>query len=393
MMETTPQKNVFQYDTSGNLTNSWNYEKEEMALPWSLSEWNVYTYDDLGHALSDTLFSKDLETGRWMQREIHEYRYDTRGRMLMENRRHRFLESDPWKGDYQTDYQYDDKGRVTQLQTYAWSGDGIWTLSSKRVSFNDGTRDTASYVYSYVKNDDSWTLKSKDVFLSDSNGLNYHCLTQKWYVDSLCWSVRRKTDFAFDHWGNKIREYAYDLDTTTYEWVQDYGEEWLYDEHGNLLSNTSVFGRSAWIFWGVTMKTVFRYNYSVESKDAYSVFLPVEGGTFNLITGGNVFFYMPSLDAWYESANMTCYYSDLAGNPVPTRLTKESSWYFDAGSKQVMLPASANPVTVQVFDLQGRMLLNIKASERVSLENMGKGLYLIRLVTKDGVRQGKVFCY
>jgi len=392
LLTTTPQKLVFLYDASGKHQAILKYERDKSSLPWSMVSRDFFTYDAQGRILNDTLFAKSSNSGLWFQSEIRENLFDAQGRLFMESSKYRYNEDDIWEGEFKKEYQFNTSGKLVGQLSYTLSKEDVWIQSGKRVSLSDGTRDTAWYVYRYNLPQDAWTLTIKELCQYDLSGQNNLTMIKQWNADSSCWSIRRKIDYAYDAWGNKVREFSYDLDSVTNEWVEDGGEEWSYDIRGNLLSNTSVLGKDAWIFWGLTMKTEFDYDYSIASTDVYPPLNPIDSPTFNMVTGGALSMYMPTLDSWYESAKINCYYTDLSVAIAPVSRSKTMSWFYDPSTNCVLFERPVELATVKLFDLQGRLVLQNWTSDpaRLSLNGLAKGLYLIRMVSGGRVMQGKV---
>lgn len=389
LLTTIPQKIEFLYDETGNRFSQLRYEKRDDSLSWNLEDKTVFTYDAQNGLHSDTVFTRNTDTGNWFPSEIQENRFDAQGHLLMEESRYRYNESDSWKGDYKRENQLDERGKMLSQLSYTYSKDNIWEPLAKRICLNNGLRDTAWYNYQYDSPNQSWTLESKESCLYDSSGHNNLRLIRRWNNDSLSWTIRRKIDFAYDERGNKIKEYAFDLDTTTNEWIRDGGEEWAFDEFGNVLSNTNVMGKDSWIFWGLTTKTEYQYDYSIPVSLITPSVYPLDYPVFNLVKGGSLYLYMPPLDSWYEAAQISIHYSDLEQAIETSTLSKTAPWFYDTTSHCLLFDPSVNLATVHLYDMQGIKVRTFKGNQH-SLFGLAKGIYVIRMVSGGSLTQGKV---
>lgn len=392
MLISNPQKYEIHSDTFGRPKTMLRYTKDDTSQPWDLEDKTVFYFDEQGRITSDTLFTLYSATGQWDLLEIHENRFDANDRLLMESTNYYHGMNESGEDSFKNEYQYDSNGKMIGQIRYTWSKEDVWVQSSKRVSFSDGSRDTAWHVYAYSSVDSSWSLKSRELCQYDSSG---HCnlrTIHQWVADSLCWSVRRKIDYAYDALGNKVREYSYDLDLTTHEWIQDAGGEWSYDVRGNMLTYISSAGKDSWIFWGVTTKNEYQYDFSILSSDVFSEFNPIDTHTYNLVTGCTFSIYMPPLDSWYEANILTCYYSDMEVSTAPIPSENPSNWYYDPNAKLLYFDKSINLSSIKLFDMQGcnvRTTTNYDSAQ-LSLNGLTKGVYVIRAVAGGRLMQGKV---
>lgn len=416
------QKVLFHYNSYGLMDVSTHLMDEEgtgIALPYQRT---VSTYDGYGHKTSDSTYEVVNNDKQLTLTEILEFRYSPSGVLLMKNRKSKIREDLSWIGNFGEEYEYDNLGRLAVQREYTLTDDGSWTIVRKKDFtynasnnpltetryywdqskndwtgldkteriYDDSQRDTMVLYFSYYPLETRWNLGIRDLNQYDSTGHLLLRINELWDEASSRWMEDGKEEFAYDAFGYRILEAKFNMDRETKTWEPQSKEVWKYDQLGNLQSDTSFSNLQEDKTWGMATISDYRYDYQVRAENAALDFTPDAPPSYNLLTGMSLTWSFPAMDTSFVMADVTLHYSTMEILGITPQKPAEQGWFYESSTKTIHFAPSLKTSTVQVLDIQGRMLLNSQASDRLSLNNFSKGIYLIRLATRSGVQLGKV---
>lgn len=416
------QKVLFHYNAYGLMDESTHLMDEEgtgIALPYQRT---VSTYDAYGHKTSDSTYEVVNDDKHLTLTEILEFRYSPGGVLLMKNSKSKIREDLTWIGNFGEEYEYDNLGRLAVKRDYSLSNEGSWILVRKKnftynssnnplnetqyywdQSNNDWTgldkkehfydnlqRDTMVLYFNYYPQENRWNLANRELNQYDATGHLLLRLNELWNEATSSWMENGKEEFAYDALGYRILQANFEMDWEIKAWEPQSKKEWKYDQVGNLQSDTSFSNLREDKNWGMATISDYRYDYQVRAENAALDFTPDAPPSYNLLTGMSLTWSFPAMDTSFVMADVTLHYSTMEILGITPQKPAAQGWFYESSSKTIHFDASIEATTIQIFDIQGRMLLNSEASVRLSLNNYHKGMYLIRLVTRSGVQLGKV---
>jgi len=425
-MSVSNQKNVYHYNQYGQIILSESFNEKDENGNWIEDEKIISLYDAFGFKLSDTTYRIDSETNRLYSYEILDYRFNSKGVKLMESRKTKYAADYPWQGDFREEYQYDDNevlirqlslilsdsdvwvparkweytydasGKLTtETQYYLDSFRDQWTGLEKREHACDSLhRDTSVFSYNFYPLEDIWALSNREQINYDTAGHIIRRGQSSWRDETQQWNETGKDEYAFDPFGNKILHASFGLNSSTKEWVPNYREEWSYDEKGNLVTETYFTDFMENRLWLMGMKSTYQYDLNIRSDQVVWPFdfEEFDMQVFNIITGGKMSVCMAETDTVIDLASIAMYYSPMEVLGLQPKKTEIVPWYYNTSTKTLIVDTSIAPTTVQLYDLQGRQVLSRKvtSSTTLSLNELKKGLYLIRINVSGTVQRGKL---
>ncbi len=416
------QKVEFHYNEYGLLnefTQWWDQTGSGIATPY---ERTISTYDAYGHKSSDSLYVSLNNDVHLYMKTIKEYRYSPTGVLLMMNSKSRIHELLPWSGDYGDEYQYDVLGRLAVKREYTLTDEGSWSLARKtdftynssnkplteiryywdlsrndwtgmdqKAHFYDGSqRDTMVLYSSYYPLETRWAIGNRDVNRYDAGGHLLLRLKGQWNESTSSWMENAKEEYAYDDFGYKILEAKFNWDGEIQGWLPKQKEEWKYDQAGNLLTNTVHSDLQDDLTWWMASITDYHYNFQERAVNLEWLFGPDGIPCYNQMTGVSLTWSFPALDTSFVLANLIFHYSPKEILGVYSTKMSASNWVYESSSKSLLFDPSMKVSAVQVFDVRGRLLISSEACDRLSVNHLRNGIYLIRIRTRFGVQCGKV---
>jgi len=338
---------VYTYDANGKASTDIFYYR--INSKWIASLKNVYTYDDQGNVTSDIYYYLD-EGGNWNIYENREYTYDDKGNVILDMIYWDL--DDHIKQGKKYEYIYDVNGNMTFDIRFNWD-----ITTSQWVNFG------------------------RTIYTYDANGNMTIKIYYSWYqlydwdITPHVWMLLYKGEFQYDINGNMTLGFDSYWNDSTKQWYIDQKYEYTYDANGNMTSlNTYTVG------------TTSQYENYFKYENTYNV-----NGN---ITSQIYYNWYESINQWVTGNNKTFYYSEHNTTLVPMTPEREVSVYPNPASEYILfdLTAISESAIVELFDLQGKKVLEQKLSEnkRISVNNLRKGLYLYRLNDSGYIYKGKI---
>lgn len=259
---------------------------------------------------------------------------------------------------YRSEYIYE-SNLLSTINTYY---PGYETPSGMTRYFYDSlSRDTAEVSYNVDWGTDIMRESIKKKFYYDANNDMIH--SEKFQFTNSLWDFDEKHDYIYNDSHDCI-SYTEDMfgdnmSTSQLKYITSYNKSILMSD----------------IDYGYTF-TDFPYTFKSQLKN---IDLYIANGTDSLLMGGYTLYYS-------ESNKST----DINNT---SRVTNEVVRY-NALSKTIALQNTelGNSNQLQLYSLSGKLMLNspISTSESVSVEKLGNGLYVYRLITAGKTIVGKV---
>ncbi len=421
-MSASDQKTVYHYNAYGQIILTEIFDQIDGSGNMLMSERTTNAYDARGFMKSDTTYELDTETDQLFARKILDYRFDAKGVKLMENCRSKSCEACTWQGDYGDEFVYDAKGRLAvkisnnltdsdtwtagRKMEYSYDANGFliteteyyqdtyrkqWTgLTRLEHSLDSLHRDTTVLTYFFYPLDNVWSLGNRDQLTYDADGHLIRRDITNWSNNQ--WSLNGKYEYIYDTNGNRILEIHSGWSTGTKEWVPSYREEWSFDNKGNLLTQTHFEELGDNHQWTYSVQSSYQYDMNLRSEEVVWPFKPGEFDMpfINVLCSGKLSMRVAETDTLIDFAKINLFYSPMDVLGVKSISSSTPPWLYNPTTRSLTFGASVSTSTMQLYDLQGRLVLSrqVSGNSSIPLNECSKGLYLIRLNKGKVVIQG-----
>lgn len=163
------QKNVFQYDSNGELVvwsvydwdtrkDNWqpdfveNYRRNSLGIiteiihvSWNTGVWEnqwkqEQSYDEAGNLTLLTYYNWDSAAGAWVRYWKQEQAYDSGGNIILWAHYDWYSETNMWLGNYMYTYHYNENSQLAYYAYLVWDwSQGDWKLSTKEFFYYSGS--------------------------------------------------------------------------------------------------------------------------------------------------------------------------------------------------------------------------------------------------------------
>jgi hypothetical protein len=210
-----------------------------------------------------------------------------------------------------------------------------------------------------------------------------------------------RTSIIYYYWG-RIDEW----DTNPPKWILFYKGEFTFDNLGYITLGIDSY----WDYstgWNIDQKNEYTYDdkanlistnaYTLDQTSQYENFFKYEYAynLFGNMTSYIYYLWNESTDQWIANSKGTNYYSEYNTTLVPVIPEREIKVYPNPASEYVLfdLPDISESATVELYDIQGKMVLEQRLShnKQISVSNLGEGMYLYRLNDRGNTYKGKIF--
>ncbi len=338
-------KILYTYDDNGNKSTEIGYQGIDSTgsgQQWTTSYKSEFFYNTSGQDTLVINYFWDNTTREWVNHSKEGYTYDANGNFISN-----ITYSSSNQIEYGVKYEntYDDSGHLIISSVYYWDATSHHFVNSGIYEYTyDANWNVTAKIFSYWDESTSqWIPSYKDEYFYDANGNRTLETGSDWYSPTSEWLIHQKRGFTFDSNGNMTSDSSYwdEINGGNY-WSKS---EHTYDDDGNL-----------------TFSVNYRWNETTSQWDTYS--------------------------------QDTYYYSELVPTPVSGISEEKIRVYPNPASEYVVfaLPDISESATVELFDIQGKKVLEQKLSEnrQISVHNLRKGLYLFKLSDSGNIYQGKI---
>lgn len=319
------------YDINGNVT---------LLNSYFLVSYNEYVFMGREEYSYDENCKKKLNFPyHFNHAEYHNYKkeftFDANGNKTL----FIYLHWDELKGEWITDqkieyeYEYDSNGNII-LQNNYYSDESWWSRSPE---------ETTKYIY-------------------DANGKMTSQSLDLWW----------KYEYTWDANGNMTTRNYYTWDESKSTWnLQDtLMWKYTYDSIGNMTSQS---------FDSKDEKWKYEYTYDTNANKTREIFYPWNN----------------SIADWgVADTRTTWYYSDHTATSILNTTTPNLTVYPNPAKDLVLfdLPNSSGSATVELYDIQGKKVIQQKLTEtrQLAVGQLPKGLYLYRLTDSETFYTGKL---
>jgi hypothetical protein len=389
-------KEIFTYDSKGNMTQYVRYELDTATQMMVLSEKEDLIFDASGNITSYILSEWDQVSGQWVNSVKWEDQFDGNGKLILEIFSAWDTITAQWVNAMKYEMTYDGQGNITSEVASYWDEDASqWILFWKdEYTYTDGKL-TTYLELAWNDMGDVWMEWYKTESTYDGNGNLILEVTQEWDFVGNDWVNMNKWEYTYDASGLMLSELEMEWDTDLGEWVNDVKYEYSYDEHGNMAEELELYWEEDQ--WYNDWKGVWAYNMAYTYADLYVPYW------FLYNTVDMTFYHMPLsmseylyyLEDWYLYYKTTAFYSpflstvveDIEGSTV--KLFPNPAGDYLTISWEDKYPR----LELEILDLAGKRVLSrqIVNHETISMEQLSSGMYLYRLSqNRDVIHSGKI---
>ena len=303
-----------------------------------------------------------------------------------------------WKPEIKLEWNYN-SGEWSDLTLYLWDG-FQWDAWLKRVNTYDSQGNIVLLVNYEWKN--QWVKYHKAEFNYDSGNLKleYQYL---WDIYSSDWKPEIAIDYQYlsngkleveihynyvgsDKWTANtaiLYEYNsnYNLKSETNLKYDEYSKNWenetaiaySYDDSGNKIKEMNYE-------WTYTWQQTSKIDYTYDSDNYVS-----EANNFNweLINGNFI---------WNKTINDKYFYSNSSLGIDDELLANSINLYPNPAINILTINSKSPIIKVEIYSILGKKINEIKPSfNTISIEDLSKGLYLIRLFSENNYTVKKIF--
>jgi hypothetical protein len=366
---------------------------------WENSSKTEFTYGTNTETETTSVWDNST-TGVWVLNNKTEYTYDANGNTTLKQTYSYNKALSQWNNSTKTESVYDISNNVIQQIYWMWLGSDWFGLSKNDFTYNAENKPTSDIAYAYNAGTSLWDKKTKTEYLY-TVGINTQDLFYKWdlTLPTPDWAISGKTDYLYNGSGKLTTRTTYNWDITLPipDWVEKDKTEIGYDIAGN----QNIIASYTWdAAWYPSIKTEFVFD-----VNKYVTMI-----TTSLGDALNWVFYSRSEIIYTTNQSVTTTSSWNTGTSLWEVKSRTTDTYSDVTAVEKhtvdgikVYPNSAGIIientegsgrsTVQIFDLQGRKVLDQKLSGERQVIPAGdykKGLYIYRITVNGTVTSGKL---
>jgi hypothetical protein len=380
------ERKSYTYDANGNMLTELQENSSEVGWNFYNSNKNTYTYDANGNMLSYTY--EKWENNAWVNVDKRNYTYDVNGKMLyftyekwqnnawvlivkntfsydinnnLITELSELWQNNMWINSYKFSYNYDVSGnKITHLEQ-SWQNN-MWVNRIKySFSYNGNNKIITELREDW--NNNIWENYEKYTYTYDANGILLNKLWESWYGNSTY-----NYTYTYDANGNMLTEIKEYLDNNI--WLNYWKYTYTYDTHGN----------------SVTAKNEVWLNNDWSLSNAFGITHP-----FSVYSSNNDIFTFNFPGAARYEAHFVSFINGVIEND-----NKQIALYPNPATNYIHInlkqQTNLQNTTVSIYNIQGQQLLqqNIRQSQtEIDIQNLSKGIYIIKVINGNEVMQVK----
>jgi hypothetical protein len=269
---------------------------------------------------------------------------------------------------------YDLNGNMTLITSfYKDETNTIWDNFSKMEYTYDSIGNETLYISSlWNKTAQDWENNYKTEFTYDSKRNNTVSVSYNSVLNGTNSSLEMslKDEYSYDSNGNQILWIEYSRDKVDSLWVGSFKEEVNVDSNGNKTLIAYYIGGSN-NSWVGTSKMELIYDNNGNETFAYS--------------------YIYNSD-WIQNAINTFYYSEIMNTPVTNPDNIKIRIFPNPVKNDLQIRGLKESSLFMLFDSNGKTVFSkcVLNNESINLSALSTGIYLIRLITKEGAITSKL---
>lgn len=340
---------------------------------WKVVHKNLYTYDSSGNLLSDSFLRRnDADTG-WINHELFLYTYDSSNKLIEKLLKmwDTNLGTPGYVENLKTVYTYNSGNKLAQYVSYFMIND-VWTNDMKVVNtFN--SEGVKVEEISYFWRDSEWQPSNRNVIELDSNNMPSTVYIEGW--SGTDWIRSNYKLITYNSENKIVLEVFKQLVDQNY--VEYSKNEFTYDVHGNLLNKKVYHIENGAYVYGYGEVYTFDLNYLLNA------FLnPFEDSTGLEYEGNGIPFVNKVMSVSYSSTSKIIYTYGEATAGVKD-IYSVNIKTIPNPTKGLVIIKGAEFNKVVVFNILGKKILSTKHAQ-IDLSNYSKGVYLFKIYDNIG---------
>lgn len=375
--ETTGQlvniyKSDYSYDAKGNMTQGiyyggWDDENEEIHLPVTVSRYKeTYTYDANGNMTQGIEYRWDKISNQFVTDWKYDYTYDASGNLIQEIAS--WFDTNQVETKTKMEYKYDTKGKLTLSTSFDFSSNTNEWIKGNIEEYTYDSKGNNTLVLKTdlqgISNDVGYYGYEKDEYTYNANGQVTQYLNSR--MENGAWIVYDKNTTMYDDKGNTTQEIGYyNWDEQTNQWMDIWKSEYTFD------------------YKYTTNDLVVPWWWEEEFETEGNLMTEINDYDWNIVT-----------NQWESDGKLILSYSPVNVTSVNPLNTEILSIFPNPCFESVSfnLPDSYTQISFELFDLQGRMVIQkqIINNEKVSMEGLGSGMYIYKLNIDGKKQSGKL---
>ncbi len=397
-----PNKGVefFLYDVNGKTTLDAYFTWNSLTNQWDNSSKSEYIYDNNGNIILEVDYNWNANTYQWVGTYKYEYTYDANENLILKMYYQWDTNLGQWVGDYKDENTYNANGKMILQIEYYWTNSmNQWVSAGKaEYTYNTDEKLILKLFYNWNSLTNQWDSSSKIDYTLDINGNIIVETSYQWNTNTAQWDGYSKYEYTYDANEKMILRIEYTWNFSSGEWTGNYKDEYTYNANENMILEINYswnFNTGQWISgWKeeCAYDNTYTFNdllipYAFETDDNSVMF-------FNhMLT--EMFDYQYISTNWSLANKSTFYYSAQNVQSISnTDVASAISVYPNPATDYVVfnLGETKNQFTLELFDIQGRVVMNQKVNNctTVSVEKLQRGLYFYRIKDSGKIFNGKL---
>jgi len=328
-------KNVYSYDSNGNLKYFVNYQLDDSAKLWNTSSKQEYWYNSDGDVLQVLISYWNVSDSSWINGTKLIYNYA--GNKSFTERIWQYWNSENWIDLIKSEYYYDEFYNLTEQANYRKLNqtDSAFVPSAKYCyTYNDSRKQTSSSYFKWDRLKSAWKNSWKYEYNYDDLGNKVNEKYNIWRSSDSTWIISSKNEYIFDN-NLKRKDILYPFDY--YEFIDIFTHKVL--EEISYVNDTSNN-------WNYNQRKVYYYTNNEES----------------------------SINIGIDNQEVEIY-----PNPVSDRI-------------QIHLQDNYKEAKIGLYDLMGRRVFSRQFTENESISMIGlpEGIYIYVLIIDHQIHTGKL---
>ncbi len=367
--------------------------------------------------------------GGWRNSDKEEYFWNENGQEIMNISSGWMIEDMLWYEYIKTENSYDALGRISEILTQQRDG-GDWFLLSKTAFSYDSKSITTAIVYVRDLESNTWIEYIKYEYAFSTDGKLETIIVYGNFDTPTVWQKAEKYEYSYNGDGDMETEVLLWWDEETNSWDNQEMYEYFYEGSGVLTMEQWSTWNSFESTWFTSSKVTFSHDdynnisgymeywwessindWLIEEKCDYSydnsftfdqLLLPTSQTMYFFAFDILIFRHMLLTEMvyesddtdWLEDNRTTYYYSGLNSSGVGENSQVNPSIYPNPATNYftVDLGNSMETVSIELFDVQGRLVLSTKVASKdeVSVAQLDKGIYLYKLIGEQKTYSGSM---
>ena len=371
------EKNLYNFNTDGQLVEMITQTYDAVALQFVNNEKEVYTYTSPTDLLPATLdlYYWDSSSASWVLNIKGFMSYDSDGHIT------------------ELLVQQNNSGTLTDMMKYLWTYDNNGRHTQELVQLYAGSVfvDYRKTEFTYTPNTNQLTY---EISKSEWDGAAWQPLNKVLKVQDVTANTLLEEEFfywdqATSQWigsykgtytyaGNSVIEEMINWDTNNNTWFTEgiYKNEYVYDNNNNL---------------PVVWPEIIANNEPSVINQVFDYHLPVFNRYFQKIDEQFVYTRNTINDPWEYSKKYEYVYNQITSTEQLPEITGKV--YPNPFDGHIVIELEkAGDFELRLTNLQGQSLYKAQHTnaQSIHLEDLPRGLYIYKITTPDGIKQGKI---